>query len=278
MRAPIVVVLIATLTFVAASPAVASADSGTITNVVAAGDDQIRATFTSTSTTCTPEGFCGWSPFATDVAAGQVCSPADDIYIGDYRNDPGTQTSTETFYPLAYSVRLCLYITGPDGVDRLVAQYDYAPPPPLKVREARANLPGILRREYHSRFTHRKHFRRSCSRYSTQKVRCTVRWDYSGKWRYRGAVTMRNNPDDVDAILYWTNIHRKRLHPRPSHKPPPQQNCDPNYSGCLDPNASDYDCIGGSGDGPRYTGPVRVLGDDHYDLDRDGDGVGCEDD
>ena len=32
--------------------------------------------------------------------------------------------------------------------------------------------------------------------------------------------------------------------------------CDPNYSGCLDPNASDYDCAGGSGDGPKYTGRV----------------------
>ena len=53
--------------------------------------------------------------------------------------------------------------------------------------------------------------------------------------------------------------------------------CDPNYSGCLDPNASDYDCAGGSGDGPRYTGEVRVIGNDHYDLDRDGDGVACED-
>jgi hypothetical protein len=53
--------------------------------------------------------------------------------------------------------------------------------------------------------------------------------------------------------------------------------CDPNYSGCLDPNASDYDCAGGSGDGPRYTGEVQVIGNDHYDLDRDGDGVACED-
>lgn len=53
--------------------------------------------------------------------------------------------------------------------------------------------------------------------------------------------------------------------------------CDPNYSGCLDPNASDYDCAGGSGDGPRYTEEVRVIGNDHYDLDRDGDGVACED-
>jgi hypothetical protein len=53
--------------------------------------------------------------------------------------------------------------------------------------------------------------------------------------------------------------------------------CDPNYSGaCLDPNSPDYDCAGGSGNGPDYTGRVEVVGDDHFDLDRDGDGVGCE--
>jgi hypothetical protein len=53
--------------------------------------------------------------------------------------------------------------------------------------------------------------------------------------------------------------------------------CDPNYSGaCLDPYASDYDCEGGSGNGPDYTGPVVVVGDDHYGLDADGDGYGCE--
>jgi hypothetical protein len=52
--------------------------------------------------------------------------------------------------------------------------------------------------------------------------------------------------------------------------------CDPNYSGCLDPYASDYDCSGGSGDGPLYTGTVEVLGVDHYGLDDDGDGIGCD--
>lgn len=54
--------------------------------------------------------------------------------------------------------------------------------------------------------------------------------------------------------------------------------CDPNYKGaCLDPKASDYDCAGGSGDGPRYVhGPVQVVGTDHFGLDSDGDGVGCE--
>jgi hypothetical protein len=53
-------------------------------------------------------------------------------------------------------------------------------------------------------------------------------------------------------------------------------NCTPGYRPCLTP-ASDYDCAGGSGDGPEYAyGPVYVDGADPYDLDRDGDGVACE--
>lgn len=53
--------------------------------------------------------------------------------------------------------------------------------------------------------------------------------------------------------------------------------CDPNYAGaCLDPYASDYDCEGGGGNGPKYTGTVTVVGEDHYGLDADGDGIGCE--
>jgi hypothetical protein len=53
--------------------------------------------------------------------------------------------------------------------------------------------------------------------------------------------------------------------------------CDPNYVGaCLDPNAYDYDCEGGSGDGPEYTWRVTVVGSDHYGLDADGDEIGCE--
>jgi hypothetical protein len=51
--------------------------------------------------------------------------------------------------------------------------------------------------------------------------------------------------------------------------------CDPNYGGCV-PVASDVDCAGGSGNGPAYvSGVVRVIGEDIYDLDRDGDGYGC---
>jgi hypothetical protein len=53
--------------------------------------------------------------------------------------------------------------------------------------------------------------------------------------------------------------------------------CHPSYEGaCLDPAAYDYDCDGGSGDGPLYTGYVTVVGPDDYGLDGDGDGQGCE--
>ena len=57
--------------------------------------------------------------------------------------------------------------------------------------------------------------------------------------------------------------------------PKPTSNCTAGYSPCLPP-ASDYDCAGGSGDGPKYTGRVTVTGSDPYDLDSDTDGVGCE--
>jgi hypothetical protein len=66
-------------------------------------------------------------------------------------------------------------------------------------------------------------------------------------------------------------------------EPSPEQpgtaaTCDPSYEGaCLDADASDYDCAGGTGDGPGYVqGPITVVGDDHYGLDSDGDGIACE--
>ncbi|MDO9355856.1 MAG: G5 domain-containing protein [Solirubrobacteraceae bacterium] len=53
--------------------------------------------------------------------------------------------------------------------------------------------------------------------------------------------------------------------------------CDGNYEGVCVPIDSDVDCEGGSGDGPSYIdGPLRVVGTDVYDLDRDGDGIACD--
>ncbi|WP_459545625.1 hypothetical protein [Nocardia sp. X0981] len=51
--------------------------------------------------------------------------------------------------------------------------------------------------------------------------------------------------------------------------------CHASYDPCV-PVTSDVDCAGGSGNGPEYTGRVRVIGPDEYGLDRDGNGIGCE--
>jgi len=52
----------------------------------------------------------------------------------------------------------------------------------------------------------------------------------------------------------------------------------PSYQGaCVPANVSDVDCSNGNGNGPYYVvGPVRVVGADVYDLDRDRDGIACE--
>ena len=65
--------------------------------------------------------------------------------------------------------------------------------------------------------------------------------------------------------------------PAPLVAQEPAGDCDPNYADACVPIASDVDCAGGSGNGPAYVrGPVRVVGTDIYDLDRDGDGIGCD--
>ena len=91
----------------------------------------------------------------------------------------------------------------------------------------------------------------------------------------RKQVSERLDPQPVNQM---TNIGTK---PKPVPAPAPKpkataSNCNPNYSGCV-PNASDVDCAGGSGNGPAYVrGPIRVIGSDVYDLDRDGNGLACE--
>jgi len=80
-----------------------------------------------------------------------------------------------------------------------------------------------------------------------------------------------------------TVVVAKEPPPPPTTAPPPPptsppRNCDPSYPDvCLNPNAEDYDCAGGSGNGPLYVeGPISVSPPDPFGLDADGDGVGCE--
>lgn len=86
------------------------------------------------------------------------------------------------------------------------------------------------------------------------------------------AATERLKPGSVVTVVV-ANVVRPVAPPPP---PPAPSNCTAGYSPCLAP-ASDYDCAGGSGDGPAYaSGPIRVTGSDPYRLDADGDGVACE--
>jgi hypothetical protein len=55
--------------------------------------------------------------------------------------------------------------------------------------------------------------------------------------------------------------------------------CHPSYTRtCIPPDGSDADCAGGGGNGPWYVKEknIGVIGPDVFDLDRDGDGIGCE--
>ena len=95
-----------------------------------------------------------------------------------------------------------------------------------------------------------------------------------GLWKACPGTTL--NPDR--AIETSASGATVKPPPPPTSLPPaPTKQCHPSYTGaCLDPAASDYDCAGGSGNGPLYTGKVQVVGPDVFRLDSDGDGYGCE--
>jgi beta-lactam-binding protein with PASTA domain len=85
------------------------------------------------------------------------------------------------------------------------------------------------------------------------------------------AGTQKSPGSPITVVV--SNLVRPVAPPPP---PPAASNCTPGYKPCLPP-AYDYDCAGGSGDGPKYAnGPIYVSGSDPYGLDADGDGVACE--
>ncbi|MFD0687329.1 G5 domain-containing protein [Actinomadura fibrosa] len=121
--------------------------------------------------------------------------------------------------------------------------------------------------------------------YKTKSVKDPVLAKGKSKVRIRGVAGVRTLTYRV-TITDGVETRRKLLRRVVSKAPvtqivavgtKPTRQCDPNYSGACVPITSDVDCAGGSGDGPGYvTGPVRVIGSDIYDLDRDGDGIACE--
>src|SRR6266536_1860347 len=83
------------------------------------------------------------------------------------------------------------------------------------------------------------------------------------------AVTVPPTTTLPPTILPPTTARPATTHPpttaapatRPPATKPPASNCDPAYpDACLHDGIGDYDCAGGSGNGPNYVaGPIRVL-------------------
>jgi beta-lactam-binding protein with PASTA domain len=114
----------------------------------------------------------------------------------------------------------------------------------------------------------------------------TAKVTYKSTTRYAAGTVISQSRKAGAGVLPDTRITLVVAKtPPPPTEPPapppttPPRNCHPSYPDvCLRPDASDYDCEGGSGNGPYYVaGPLRVLPPDPFDLDgNDNDGWGCE--
>lgn len=92
-----------------------------------------------------------------------------------------------------------------------------------------------------------------------------------------GVETGRVVTSDVVTVAPIAQVTSVGIYDAPPPPPPADSGCDSNYADACVPIASDVDCAWGTGNGPAYfDGVARVVGSDIYDLDRDGDGLACE--
>ena len=103
----------------------------------------------------------------------------------------------------------------------------------------------------------------SGSRWSYFRVRASR----AGIYRTTYVVPSRN--PETGAQTIWQSTYRTRA--RQCSGGGAGGGCHPNYSPCL-PIVRDLDCDQIA----DWKKPIRVIGDDPYRLDEDGDGFGCE--
>ncbi len=104
-------------------------------------------------------------------------------------------------------------------------------------------------------------------------------WEANSKYRDGDPTDFLQVVDATGAIVDQLNCGEEAFLPTPgAPEQPLEQECDPSYPDvCIPVGADDYDCLGGTGDGPNYIeGPLQVLPPDPHGLDPDGDGTACE--
>jgi cytoskeletal protein RodZ len=107
---------------------------------------------------------------------------------------------------------------------------------------------------------------------------------YKTTARYSSRTVISQSPKAGASLRPGSNVTlviAKAPPPTTAPPPPPTtapRNCDPSYPDvCLHQGIGDYDCASGKGNGPNYVdGPITVLPPDPFDLDGNGDGIGCE--
>lgn len=119
--------------------------------------------------------------------------------------------------------------------------------------------------------------RRTVSFHGTNRAGFEEQVRFRCKVKRRGSRYSASCANALDDRFSYKFTRVPKVKPKPKPKKP-SRNCTAGYTGqCLTPK-SDYDCAGGGGDGPGFVyGPVYITGSDPYDLDRDGDGLACED-
>jgi hypothetical protein len=236
--------VLAVLAGLAALPSVASAAGGSIGNPRLSLDgSSVYLDYSVTWDQCTTFGYCGWFASAWEVPASSQCF-VDTSYltwVGSSHDTSGSETASDKFFPHFNPTRICLSVYF-DGQEHIIADYVYSkpapqpvvptptptPPPPvptptpqptveneqetlprMSISAAKANVPDVLKDKYKSRFA-RSTLTRACSRLSAQKVRCRVAWR-KRPYRYRGTITMWNDPDDSFYYRWTTSIKRTRI-------------------------------------------------------------------
>ena len=281
-----------------AFPSIAAADSGSV-EIRYLGDRQFEGAFTTAVTQCPPAD-CGWWPVAMEQHPATPCSPHSNelVYVGEWADGPGWKRDVDRFYSDRLTTRICLFVRKSNG-DVLLAEKLYTVPFVLRVRGRR--------RQPLRRGSGNLAMRLRCSHDCVVRLRATPY--YAGRrgrrrvlrrlgWRERFRLRRGENPAYG---FRFTRPERRRLRRVMSRygsvlwlfrfraisrhngavsrarqtirmvRPRRSSRCMPGYSPCL-PRRDDLDC----GDIPASKKPVRVRGDDPYQLDRDGDGYGCD--